>query len=155
MKDELQQLTKIVHDGFEEMRAQFAQMNLRFAQVDARFAQVDARFEQIDARFEQIDARFEQVDARFEQGDDRSDGLKNEIQRVFAVVSSEQKLNDQRYYELKASIEDISSKMATKEQLDQVYESLSADITCMSGDSQKLTRRVDHLEKRVKRLEDR
>lgn len=83
--------------------------------------------------------------------------IKSDFHRVFELFS----IHDHRYHELKVSIDrihdaigGIQSMMATKGQLNQVFETLSQDITCLSGDSQKLVRRVDHLEKRVQRLED-
>jgi hypothetical protein len=67
-------------------------------------------------------------------------------------------LNAHRYHELKSELADINlilPTLATKGQLNQVYESLSQDMTCFSGGHMKLKKRVDGLEKRVKRLEHR
>jgi len=64
-----------------------------------------------------------------------------------------QLLSDQRYLELKRSIDDIYLKMATKDQLNQVFESLSQDITFLFGGQNRLEKRVSPLEKRVGKLE--
>ena len=85
--------------------------------------------------------------------------MKDEIQQILLIVTSEQKLNAQRYSELRRSVDDIYSKLsttiATKEQLNQVYESLSEDIACISVDHHKLKKRVTVLEKKFRKLEDR
>src|SRR4030095_13818934 len=76
---------------------------------------------------------------------------------ILKIVTSEQELNAQRYHELKSSIDDIKltilPTLATKEQLNHVYESLSQDITYLSGDHHKLRKRVDLLEKKQKNME--
>jgi hypothetical protein len=81
--------------------------------------------------------------------------LKSELKNVLKIVTDEQGLNTGRYYELKKSIDDINFKMATKDQLDQVYESLSQDVACLSGDHHKLKKRVTLLERKFRKLEDR
>ncbi len=81
------------------------------------------------------------------------DELKKEIHQILRILEEEQILNSNRYNELKSGIEDL--KIGTKEQLDHVFESLSQDITFLSGDHHRLKRKVEFIEKRVKRLEDR
>ena len=76
-------------------------------------------------------------------------GLKTEIQQVFKIVVSEQELNAYRYHELKRDLEEVNSKMATKDELNKVFESLSHDIVTLSTEHRKLKKDVNHLKKNI------
>lgn len=152
MKNEIQQSLVVFKESFDEFRKQMDQRFTEFScQIDHRFAEFSG---QIDHRFAQVDQRFHRVDQRFDQ---LKLEVRSEIQQVLQIVTHKQSLNGHRYLELKGEIHEIKNvlpTLATKDQLNQVYESLSQDITYISGDSQRQKRRIDSLEKRVKRLED-
>ena len=80
--------------------------------------------------------------------------LQEERNQLWKAFTEEQAINTHRYYELKRSIDDVYSRMATKDQLNQVFESLSQDIAFLSGGHHRLKKRVSFLEKRVGKLED-
>ena len=73
------------------------------------------------------------------------DSFKDSWHQLRKGFTEAQLLVDRRYHELKTSIEDLSSKMATKDQLNQVLKSLSQDITFMFGDHHRLKKRVSIL----------
>jgi hypothetical protein len=118
-----------IDDRFADMAAymseRFAQVDGRFTQVDGRFAQVDARFSQVDERFAQMDRRFGQVDQRFAQMDTRFDDLRDVLSHTFAV-STTNNLKSQQH--------------------DQLYQ-------FSEGEQQRLTQRVDDIERRLVKVE--
>jgi len=78
--------------------------------------------------------------------------------RLLKVFTEEQGLNAHRYHELRASSDDIRmtlKSMVTKDQFEKAFDSLTQDITYLSGGHHKLKKRVTLLEKRVGKLEDR
>jgi chromosome segregation ATPase len=82
--------------------------------------------------------------------------MNDQINQILKIVTSEQELTARRYAELKSSIDDINLKLptlATKDQLNRVFESLSQDISALAIDSEKLKKRIDSQEKRIKKLE--
>ncbi len=80
--------------------------------------------------------------------------MEDKIHQILEIVTAEQQLNASRYIEWKRSIEDIHQKMATKEQLQHLFETYSKDISAVIGDQEKTDKRVGVLERKVKKIED-
>lgn len=81
--------------------------------------------------------------------------MKDEVKQILEIVTREQELNASRYQELKSSVDEIRSTMATKDELNKAFESLSEDINTFAGDHYKLKKRVDVIDKRLKKVEER
>jgi predicted nuclease with TOPRIM domain len=112
-----------------ELRATLAEHSARFDRIDDRFAQLAAymseRFAQVDQRFAQMDQRFAQMDQRFAQMDQRFDGLRDLLAHTFALSTTNH------------------LKSRQHDQLQQFNE----------GEHQRLTGRVDELERRLVKVE--
>jgi ABC-type transporter Mla subunit MlaD len=114
---------------FDRIDEHFAQIDDRFARIDDRFTQIDDRFAQMAAylgeRFARVDERFIQMDKRFAEMDKRFDDLRDVLAHTFALSTTN------------------NLKSRQHDQLHQFSE----------GEQQRLTTRVDELERRLVKVE--
>jgi polyhydroxyalkanoate synthesis regulator phasin len=139
MQDEIKQILKIVTD----------EQGLNTARYEELKSDSQRRYDELRNETQQWHDELRKETRQWR------DELKDQNQQILKIVTDEQALNAARYHELRKAIDDTNSKMATKEQLDQVYESLSQDITCLSDDHHQLKKRVTVLERKFRKLEDR
>lgn len=107
----LDQLARMMAEGFDRMENRFDAIDLRFAAVDERFEAIDKRFERIDRRFELIDGRFDSLEKRFDILARESMRLDDDIHDVKNNLSSLTGM----YVEQETAIESLDERVSLLE----------------------------------------
>ena len=88
--DKLDELARMVAQGFAHVEERFKKVDEQFARIDARFEKVDEQFARIDDRFREAQYEVRELGRRMDQQKERIDSL---YDHVDGFITLHQKLD--------------------------------------------------------------